>query len=320
MTSKPKIILLTMGGTIATTTGETPRLNAQRLLESIPDAEKIAEVEGRDVRAKPSSALMLDDIAALLTETEKALKESDGVVITHGTDTMEEMAFALSLLVDTDKPIIITGAMRRPGLPGADGPANLTSALRVATSKTSLGKGVLVVMNDEIHAAAFVQKSHSFLPSAFTSLGPLGYVAEDRVRFLLQPASKLPKLSIGKKYPVVPLLETGLMFENKIIALFAACDGLVLNATGVGHIAAHTVDDLAKIAATQPVLFASRTGHGETFQASYTYGGGEIDLIRRGLIPTGFLNGRQARIALILLLSAGADMNTTKSYFRNLSD
>ncbi|MDP9126934.1 MAG: asparaginase [Pseudomonadota bacterium] len=319
---KPRIILLTMGGTISIGAEGVAKLGASALLDSIPQVQDIAEVEGRDVLAKPSSSLSLDDFSVLVAAVEKAAAEADGVVVTHGTDTLEETAFALSLLLNVPKTVVITGAMRKAGFPGSDGPANILTACRVAAHPSSRGKGVLIVMNDQIHAAEFTQKSHSFLPSAFTSRGPLGWIAEDRVRFFLQPAWKAPRLQLGKGRPAVPLVETGIFFSKAIIATFnpPSTPGLVLNMTGVGHVAEDVVDDLQKLAAERPVVFASRAGEGETFYDSYAFIGGETDLMRRGLIPAGFLNGRQARVALILLLSAAASIEDVRAYFRNFSE
>jgi L-asparaginase len=321
----PKIMLFTTGGTIAMQS-EKPgqagvlKLGAAGLLQSVPQIAAIAEVEGRDIFAKSSASLTLEDLKVLAAAID-AVKGVEGIIITHGTDTLEETAFALQLMIRTEIPVIITGAMRQANAPGAEGPANLFESCRVAISPKAKGKGVLVVINGEIHAAAFVRKTHSFLPDTFQSIGPLGWVAEDRVRFFLAPAITLPCLSAGDKRHTVLLMEAGICFGKADVSSIRteAIDGLVINATGVGHISNAVVDDLQTLAAAKPVIFASRAGQGETFQNSYGYVGGEADLIKRGLIPAGYLSGRQARMALMLLLSGGASADEIKKFFRFFS-
>jgi len=319
-----KIIILSTGGTIAMTAeppqaGGNIKLGAAGLLAAIPDLGEIAIIEGRDVLAKPSCSFTLSDLKIISNAAWKAAQEADGVVITHGTDTLEETAFALSLLVQTETPLVITGAMRRPDQLGADGQANIVAACRVAASPAARGKGVLVVMGDEIHSSAFFRKIHSFRPHAFSSLGPLGWVAEDRVRFFLAPAQHPPRLSCGDARSVVPILEAGICFEQEIMDLLSSStiNGLVLNATGAGHIAAHVVPALERITERMPTVFASRTGSGETLRNSYSFPGSERDLIQRGLIPAGSLDARKARIVLLLALSSRLEIGTIRTIFDN---
>jgi len=321
----PKIVLFTTGGTIAmqvesATSRGVPKLGAAGLLQSVPQIATIAEVEGRDILSKPSSSLTFLDLK-LLVNAINSVKDADGIVITHGTDTLEETAFALQLMIKTEIPVVLTGAMRRADLPGADGPANLIDSCRVAISQKAKDKGVLVVLNSEIHAAAFVRKAHSFLCDAFRSIGPLGWIAEDRVRFFLAPAVNLPRLSAGDKESTVLLIEAGLCFNGAdLLPVQAdAVDGVVINTSGVGHISAAVVEDLQNLAAKKPVIFTSRTGQGETFRNTYGYAGSEFDLIQRGLIPAGYLNGRQARMALMLLLSDGSSTDEIRQFFELFS-
>lgn len=311
---RPRLILLSTGGTIAMTAstahGAAMKLGAAELVAAIPRLGDLAEVEARDVLAKPSASFTLADIAAIAEAALAAAATADGVVITHGSDTLEETAFALSVLAQTETPIVLTAAMRRPDQLGADGPANLLSAALVAICPDARGKGVLVVVDDEIHAGPLIRKAHSFRPHAFSSLpfGPIGYIAEARVRFALAPAHRPPRLAYGGGAPVAPIVEAGPGLEAPTIAAVAAgaIDGLVLSLPGAGHVAAEVAPALGALAARIPVIFASRTGAGETLRASYGYPGGEIDLIRRGLIPANALDARKARIALQLLLSNGA--------------
>ena len=176
-----------------------------------------------------------------------------------------------------------------------------------------------MVVDDEIHAGPLIRKAHSFRPHAFSSLpfGPIGYIAEERVRFALTPANRPPQLVYGGGAPVAPILEAGPGLEAQTIAAMAAVavDGLVLSLPGAGHVAAEVAPSLGELASRIPVIFASRTGAGETLRASYGYPGGEIDLIRRGLIPANALDARKARIALQLLLSNGAGDAEVRAIF-----
>jgi L-asparaginase len=208
--------------------------------------------------------------------------------------------------------------MRRADQPGADGPANLLAAARVAAAPQARGMGVLVAMDDEIHAGPLIRKTHSFRPRAFSSapFGPLGFVAEDRVRFALRPAAPPPRLAYGAGAPVVPVLEAGPGLERETIAALAAApiDGLVLSLPGAGHAASGAAPALGDLAQGIPVVFASRTG-APTLRGSYAYAGGEIDLVSRGLIAAETLDCRKARIALQLLLSTGADAAAVRAWF-----
>jgi L-asparaginase len=321
---RARLIILSTGGTIAMTTetsrrGAAINLCAANLAGAVPRLANLADVEGRDVLAKPSADFTLADIVAIAVAAKAAAKTDAGIVITHGTDTLEESAFALSLLVQVETPIVFTAAMRRPDQPSADGPANLLAASLVAISPSSRGKGILVVADDEIHAGPLIRKVHSFRPHAFSSLpfGPIGYVAEERVRFALAPARRPPRLTYGGGAPVVPILEAGPGLETQTIEALAAgaIDGLVVSLPGAGHAAAEAVPALARLAGRIPIVFASRTGAGETLRGSYAYKGGEIDLIARGLISSNALDARKARIALQLLLSGQADLAKIRAVF-----
>lgn len=319
-----RLIILSTGGTIAMSAGGAQgaaslKLGAASLAAAVPQLADIAEIEARDVLAKPSASFTLADVAEVAKAALAAAETADGVTITHGTDTLEETAFALSLLAQVETPIVLTAAMRKADQPGADGPANLLAACRVAASQSARGKGPLVVIDDEIHAAPLIRKAHSFRPHAFSSLpfGPIGYVAEDRVRFALAPAGSPPRLAYGGGVPIVPILEAGPGLEAQTVECVAAgaIDGLVLSLPGAGHVAAGAAPALGKLAERMPVVFASRTGAGETLQASYAYAGGEMDLIRRGLIPASWLDARKARIALQLTLSNKAGEDDIRALF-----
>jgi len=315
--SSPKtlISLIALGGTIAMAgheagAGVTPRIDAAGLLRAsgIDPAVGVRPIAFRQLS---SAALGFGDIAELVALIEAEIAAgATGIVITQGTDTIEETAFLLELTAPRAIPIVVTGAIRHPGLAGADGPANLAAAITVATDPTCRDMGVLVVMNDEIHAARFVRKARTGNPAAFASpaCGPLGWIEEGRVRLLMRPAGPSPLLPpFGADAPDVVILP--MMFDGGDALLEAAAKpsvaGIIMAGMGGGHAPPRLVARLKALAAIKPVVLASRTGAGEVFRGTYGYDGGEIDLIAGGLIPGGWLDPAKARILLIGLLAAG---------------
>lgn len=318
----PRIVVLSLGGTIGMMTdgaGVVPKLGAAELLSAIPDLESIARVEAQTVKQVASADLGFADIAAVAARVRSALADgAAGVVVTQGTDTLEETAFLLDLLTEPGAPVVVTGAMRSPAVPGADGPANLLSAIRVASTPAAAGLGVLVVMNDEIHAARFVRKMHAYKVSAFASpaAGPIGWVAENRVRVVMRLADRLPTLPWRGEPPNVPLVPLGFATMRDAIEPFVRQPpaGLVIMAMGAGHVPSNCVDALGALAARCPVVLTSRAV-GEGFRATYGYSGGEIDLLQRRLIPGGCLDAAKARVMLSLLLADGADRTRIEAAF-----
>ena len=320
--ARQQIHLLTTGGTIAMkASAEGAGLGApppfREMLQSVmPDIE----ITIRPVLSRPSAGFSFADIAGIARAAQESADQGAGVVITHGTDVLEETAFAVELLTRTDTPIVVTGAMRLANQPSADGDANLIAACRVAGSGGARAKGVLVVFDDEIHWGPLVRKRHAFRTHAFSSepFGPLGWVREGEVRFTLTPEKRLPHLSWGSGAPVIPVLEVGPAMEPSVLEKLDGCDALVLALPGGGHIADTAPPILEKLSAKMPVVFASRTGAGETLTRSYGYAGGEMDLIRRGLIPAGWLDGRKSRVALAILLSTGTSRADIAAFFAGI--
>jgi L-asparaginase len=312
------VAVFALGGTIAFTAGDGEparlSLNAADLVAGVPGLA--ADLTARPVtfRSVPSADLAFTDLADLAAEVDAAIAAgAAGAVITQGTDTLEEAAYLLDCLVTTTAPVVVTGAMRNAGQPGADGPANLAAALRVAASPLAADLGVLVVLNDEIHAARFVQKTHSTLPSAFRSpaAGPLGSVTEGRVAIPLVPRHRAPAVALpaGRAFPPVTLIRLSLGDGPELLDWLAppAAAGAVVEVFGAGHAAQRNAAALKRLAARMPVVFASRAGAGELFTSTAAYPGSEKDLIDGGLIPAGALDGLKARVLLTLLLAAGAD-------------
>jgi L-asparaginase len=313
----PEVAVLSLGGTISSTqtkggSGVAPSLTGEALVEDVPEISEVAEVSAESFRQVPGSELTLEDLIELATEIEGRIDAgATGVVVTQGTDTIEETCFVLDLLVDRDAPVVVTGAMRNPTLPGAEGPANLLASVRVATGEAARGLGTMVVLNDEIHAARFVQKSHTSNPATFRSplAGPVGYVFEDNVRIVTRPVGRrhieLPEET--RDHPVA-LYTVGLGDDGRLLEQIGRLgyEGLVIEAFGVGHVPSVMAEPLESLANEMPVVLASRTGSGEVHRETYGFTGSESDLLERGLINAGMLDGPKARLFLSLLLRSRA--------------
>jgi L-asparaginase len=322
----PKVAVLSLGGTISSTqteggSGVAPSLTGEALVEDVPEISEVAEVSAESFRQVPGSELTLEDLIELATEIEGRIdKGATGVVVTQGTDTIEETCFVLDLLVDRDAPVVVTGAMRNPTLPGAEGPANLLASVRVATGEPARGLGTMVVLNDEIHAARFVQKTHTSNPATFRSplAGPVGYVFEDNVRIVTRPVGRrhieLPEET--RDHPVA-LYTVGLGDDGRLLEQIGRLgyEGLVIEAFGVGHVPSVMAKPLESLANEMPVVLASRTGSGEVHRETYGFAGSESDLLDRGLINAGMLDGPKARLFLSLLLRSGASKEEVAGEF-----
>ncbi len=286
--------------------------SAEMLIAAVPALADIAEIEAHSFRQLPSPDITLDDLSALAHEINARLDDGvHGIVVTQGTDTLEESAFVIDRLVQKDAPVVFTGAMRNPTMAGPDGPANLFHAFLVALDQQVCGIGTLVVMNDEIHAARYVQKLHTTNPAAFHSnpAGAIGWIIEKRVRIVTRPAGRYPVALPAAPKPVrVARLTVGLNEDDALVdlAVQAGYQGIVIDATGGGHVPKAMVEALGQAAQRIPVVYASRTRHGDTMQATYDFPGAETDLLARGLIPAGWLDGIKSRLLLLLLLRAGA--------------
>lgn len=327
MSTLPEVGVLALGGTIASSRaaeGVTPRLTAAQLVDGVPSLAEVARIDADTFRQLPSPELTIDDLVALSAEIERRVAAgADGIVVTQGTDTIEETALALDLLVAGDAPVVVTGAMRNPTLPGADGPANLLAAVRTAAAPQARGLGTLVVFADEIHAARYVRKAHTqrVNPYASAPAGPIGWLAEGDVRIGARPVGRRHlRLEPPVEPPAVAVLTFGSGDAGPLLAGVepAGYRGLVVEATGGGHVAAAAVAELERLAGLMPVVLASRTGAGEVLRHTYSFPGSEIVLLARGLIAAGTLTGPQARIVLQLLLAAGATPADAASAFAAL--
>jgi L-asparaginase len=324
------VALFTLGGTISMAGstgggGVIARLSGAELASAVPSlADLDAEVLIHDVEAVPSASLTFAQMLDLVDAAAKAVEAgASGVVITQGTDTLEESAFLIDLLWPHPEPIVLTGAMRNPTLPGHDGPANLLAAARIALSEDARDLGALVVFNDEIHAARWVRKQHSTSTATFASpnAGPLGSVIEGKVRILTRPQRRQPlqRPDCGQVEATrVALYTVSLDDDGVLLDLVAETHhGLVLAGFGVGHVSATMAPRLGKLAEQMPVVLTSRAGAGSVLRQTYGATGSEADLQRRGLLNGGMLDPYKARVLLRLLLAAGADKADIKGMLNN---
>lgn len=323
--ARPRIALLALGGTIASPvddagSGATATLTADDIAGDLGRRAGV-DLATRTLKMVASSNLTLDDVRDLAHALEGT--DADGVVVTVGTDALEEVAYALDVALAGDRPVVVTGAMRNVGHPGPDGPANLLGALRVAAHPDARGQGVLVVFGDEVHSARYVRKTHTSSPATFRSptLGPLGYLVEDRVRLPFARRRRPAAVPFGDgALPSVALVRVALGADPALITAAAStgCAGLVLETFGAGHVAAAALPAIRDAASRMPVVFASRTGSGELYENVGAFPGSERDLRDAGAIPAGDLDGAKARLLLVLLLSSGADDARIRAAFADV--
>jgi L-asparaginase len=321
--TRPRVVLFGLGGTIAMTgaggRAAVPTLTAGQLLARTPAGDDIT-VTAVDVRHVPGASVRFADVYGVAAACAgEFARGAVGAVVTQGTDTIEETAYLLDLLHSGPQPVVVTGAMRNPSLPGADGPANLSAAVRTAAAPALAGLGALVVFADEIHAAARVRKTHATSIATFVSPngGPVGYLV-DGEPCLVNPVPRRALLPVhdglpqppAEREPRVALLTVTLDDRGELLAGADGLDGLVVAAMGAGHVPEPLVPALERLAERMPVVLASRTGAGPVLKQMYGFPGSERDLIRRGLIRAGFLHPLKARVLLHALLAAGADRAT----------
>ena len=327
---RPNIYILATGGTIAgtgtSTTGTSytaGQVAINELISAVPEIRDVANVTGEQI-VKIGSQDMMDEVWLKLAQTLNILlnkKEVDGVVITHGTDTMEETAFFLNLTVKSDKPVVLVGAMRPATSLSADGPLNLYNAVVTASSPESKGKGVVIVMNGSILGAHGAVKMNTIDVQAFQSpnSGPLGYVFNGKVHYN-QTTDKLHTTqSVFDVTGLTALPKVGIVYSYSNVGpealdalISSGYKGIIHAGVGNGNIHKNLFDKLAD-ASKMGILVvrSSRVPTGPTTSEA------EVDDTKYQFIASQELNPQKARILLQLALTQTTDWQKVQTYFNN---
>lgn len=322
MISKKKIAIIFTGGTISMKIdpdlhAAVPALTSEEVINMIPNIENLAKIEVINYGNIPSPHItpsMMMEVAEIVKETVKR-DDITGIVITHGTDTLEETGYLLDLLIKTSKPIVLLGAMRNSSELGYDGSSNLAAGLCTAISTNSQNKGVLVVMNNEVNAAAEVTKTNTLSLDTFKSpeFGPLGIVDNDEVLFHRNIISHqhIKTNTIEEKVALVKIA-SGMNSDILNFYIDSNYKGIVIEALGRGNIPPAMIIGVEKaIQSNMPVVMVSRCPTGRVLD-SYGYEGGGRHLRELGVILGGNLPGQKARIKLMLALGMTNNMDKIK--------
>lgn len=321
-----RVAVLATGGTIATRTNESgtaiARASGQELVGDLPLPPGVA-VEAEDVVRVGSFALTLEDLQQLADRVGKRLEDDvAGIVVTHGTDTTEETAMLLDLVIDDPRPIVLTGAQRPADAPDSDGPRNLADAIAVAAHPAARGLGALVVFDGTVLPARGVAKTQTVASAAFSAAtGPLGWVRNGSVHVEAAPRRRPgpPLSSVDLRRVRVDIVASYTGADATALHAFAAAGarGIVLQGTGAGNANPDIRDAVAGLTAQGLVVVTSTRVPAGAVVPIYG-GGGGADLQRAGAIPAGQLRPPQARIVLAALLSAhGDDADVVRAAFRD---
>lgn len=314
-----KILVLHTGGTISmqaddsgavVTSQDNPMNHVSNPLEGV-------EVHALDFFNLPSPHIKPNHMLALYQKIKEEADHYDGFVITHGTDTLEETAYFLDTMEVPHKPIVLTGAMRSSNELGSDGVYNYLSALRVASDDKAADKGVLVVMNDEIHAAKYVTKTHTTNVSTFQTPthGPLGLIMKHEIIYF-KTAEPRVRFDLDKIQGLVPIIPVYAGMTEELLDLLPVdqLDGLVIQAFGAGNVPKETSRKLnSLIQAGLPIALVSRCFNGIA-EPVYAYEGGGVCLQNAGVFFVKELNAQKARLKLLIAINAGLTGDELRAY------
>ena len=314
-----KILVLHTGGTISmqadasgavVTSSDNPMNHVSNPLEGI-------QVHSLDFFNLPSPHIKPKHMLALYQKIKEEADNYDGVVITHGTDTLEETAYFLDTMEVPHMPIVLTGAMRSSNELGSDGVYNYLSALRVASDDRAADKGVLVVMNDEIHAAKYVTKTHTTNVSTFQTPthGPLGLIMKQEILYF-KTAEPRVRFDLDHIQGLVPIISAYAGMTDELIDMLdlEQLDGLIIQAFGAGNIPKETAQKLESLLQKGiPVALVSRCFNGIA-EPVYAYQGGGVQLQKSGVFFVKELNAQKARLKLLIALNAGLKGQALKDY------
>ena len=323
-----RVTILAVGGTIAgsgsgalDTSYTSGTVTVDKLIAAVPEINKIATIKGEQISNIGSQEMNNEVWFKLANRVNELLTsgKADGVVITHGTDTMEETAYFLNLVVKSDKPIVMVGAMRNSGSLSADGPLNIFNAVNVAMNKEAVGKGVMVVMNDEIHAAREVTKSNTTAVDTFKSpnSGKIGTVFYGNVKFYMNPTRKHTVNSAFDITKIKELPRVDIIYSHSNdnpdfvnVAVKNGAKGIINAGMGNGNPFPSALEALGEaVKAGVVVVRGSRVGSGETTL------NGEVDDGKYGFLASDNLNAQKARVLLMLALTQTTDKAKIQELF-----
>lgn len=312
----PVVQFIATGGTIAmkvdpVTKGVVPAISGDDLMQTVPDAGKYARIEVNNFSAMSANYVEPGWWTRLTRAVEETLARPEvaGVVIAHGTDTMEETAYWLDLTVRSDKPVILIGAQRNASSPDFDGPRNLLNAIRIATTADAKGKGVMIAMNNQINAARTATKTHTADVETFKSgdFGFLGEVWSDRVEFSRAPLRR-QHIDIGSaEMPRVEILQMYGGADGALLrhAVDLGAKGIVVQAVGMGNMNVSMFEAVKDaLGRNVPVVIATRVPNGRTMPV-YGFVGGGKTTHEAGAVMAGDLSPQKARLLLMLMLHQG---------------
>lgn len=319
------ILIVFTGGTFSmrideNTKAAVPFYSAKELLEKIPGAQNLANISIYEFGNYPGPHMTPELMLELSKKINRFVvqQEVDGIIVTHGTDTLEETAYFLDLTVKTEIPIVVIGAMKTSSEPDWDGPGNLLDAIRICNTENSKGLGVLVCLNGEINAASEVTKTHTENMETFRSLdfGSLGFVEKGKVVFNRLPR-KLETYETDKIDSNVDLIKVYAGMNEKFFKLSAdsGVHGVVVEAMGVGNVPPPAFGGIKYIVEKNiPVVLVSRCPAGETLDI-YGYPGAGKWLKKMGVIFSDYLNGQKARIKMMICLGKTTGLNELRKMF-----
>jgi L-asparaginase len=324
MKARRRVHIVFTGGTISMrvdpgTGAAVPALSGEEIVARVRGLDRLAHLSLEDYARLPGPHVtpfwmwrLKERVGALLDDP-----AVDAVVLTHGTDTLEETAYLLDLTLDSAKPVVFCGAMRTVSQRGWDGPANLTAAVRTAAHPRSAGRGVLITLGGEVHAAAEASKWHAQRLRAFRSpRGPLARVERGRVVYR-RPSARRRRLDAARLVPEVDLHTMAAGVDDGLLraSLARGVRGLVLEATGAGNVPPAAMPGLrAALAGGVPVVLVTRCAEGRVTPA-YGYEGGGQMLRELGVIFGGELPGPKARIKLMVALGVTSDVAGIRGLF-----
>ena len=310
---KNTVVLISLGGTIASLPGSSGRaiagaLSGKELMNRL-QIESDCPIEVITLYQKPSNAITTDDLLQLRELCLELSQRKDvvGLVVSQGTDTLEDTAYFLDTsLALEDTALVVTGAQRAPYAPGSDAGPNLRDAIKVASAPQARGAGALVLFNQEIHGASYVRKLSSYQLNGFGSpgIGPVGFVDGDEVR-LTRQLQRLCAIAPGEQLPRVDIIPVALGASPALLeaAVASGAQGLIIDAVGRGQVPPGWMEPLGVIrAAGVPVVVVSSTQWGGLAEA-YEYQGSLAEQVAIGVLKASYLNARKARLRLMCALS-----------------